>query len=41
MQSKFQHFLVSKAIAHERSCPNTLQQNGVVEQNNHHLLEID
>jgi len=37
---KFQAFLASNDIIHQRSYPATPQQNGVAEQKNHHLLDV-
>ena len=37
---EFQAFLASKCIIHQRSCPFTPQQNGVVECKNRHILDM-
>ncbi|RVW87841.1 Retrovirus-related Pol polyprotein from transposon RE1 [Vitis vinifera] len=36
LSTEFQAFLASKGIIHQRSCPSTPQQNGVVESKNRH-----
>ena len=40
MSTEFQVFLASNGIIHQRSCPATLQQNGVAERKNRHLLDV-
>ncbi|RVW59566.1 Retrovirus-related Pol polyprotein from transposon RE2 [Vitis vinifera] len=40
LSTELQAFLVSKGIIHQRSCPSTPQQNGVVERKNRHLLDV-
>ena len=40
LSTKFQAFLASKGIIHQRSCPATPQQNGVAERKNRHLLDM-
>jgi transposase InsO family protein len=38
--NEFQTFLLEKGISHERSCPETPQQNGIAERKNRHILDI-
>ena len=33
-------YLASNGIIHQSSCVDTLQQNGVAERKNHHLLDV-
>jgi hypothetical protein len=40
MSNEFQFFLQSHGIMSQRSCPFTLQQNGVAERKNHHLFDV-
>ena len=40
MSHGFQSFLQKKGILSQRSCPNTPQQNGVIESKNRHLLDV-
>ncbi|RDX71652.1 hypothetical protein CR513_48974, partial [Mucuna pruriens] len=37
---EFSKFLKDNGVVHELTCVNTLQQNGVAERKNHHLLEV-
>lgn len=39
MSSKFTSFLIEKGIIHQKSCPHTPQQNGIMERKNRHILE--
>jgi len=40
VNQEFEQFLVSNGIEHQTTCVNTLEQNGVVEWENRHLLEV-
>jgi transposase InsO family protein len=40
LSHEFHDFLHHKGIVSQHSCPYTPQQNGVVEQNNRHLLDV-
>nr|KYP54241.1 Retrovirus-related Pol polyprotein from transposon TNT 1-94 [Cajanus cajan] len=40
MSHEFQSFLQNQGIISQCSCPSTLQQNGVAERKNHHLLDV-
>jgi transposase InsO family protein len=40
VNNEFGSFLSEKGILHQTSCPGTLQQNGVAERKNRHLLKV-